>query len=109
MPTRVKHVKDSKGIPYEVPLGAVIGWNDTGEEEDSPCSTDVGIAEANRVAQLLDEHHIPFRFFTSPSSNPYMVRHFFYVAMRNIKRARRIINIWYDNIGKESTTLLYIP
>jgi hypothetical protein len=70
---------------------AVIGGNDTGTWSDSPCNTNVVMAELDAVKKKLHEAGIKTKDVTVETSNVFCISHQVIVKMKDIEEARKIV------------------
>lgn len=90
---------------YREPIYAVCGANDTGMWEDSPCRSDIAVAELETAIKVLDERKIPSKITTCETSNVFCVHHYVIVPPRYIDSAREVVREHYNNVP---TNLMYL-
>lgn len=88
---------------YSEPIDAVIGANDTGAWDDSPCPTTVREAELQKAKDILEQHNIPFLEVVTESSNVFCMHVYLVTHPENKDRAKELVKPLIDD-----AQLLYI-
>lgn len=89
---------------YEQPRFAVCGVNDTGNYDDSPCSSDVAKKEITEVINTFKTKAIPTKLVTCQTSNVFCVHHYLVVPPDYKDEA---ISIVEEHLKNVDTNLLY--
>ena len=90
---------------YERPKYSIVGANDTGMFDDSPCRSDIAEREINDVRQLLKKRRIPNKLKTCSTSNVFCIHHYVIVPPFYYKTARELAD---EHISNIETRLLYL-
>lgn len=90
---------------YSRPSYAVVGANDTGMWDDSPCRSDVAVRELEMVTAFLKGKRIRSKVITCETSNVFCVHHYVIVRPSDYESARELVAEYYSAI---TTQLLYI-
>lgn len=89
---------------YEQPKYALAGANDTGMFDDSPCPSNVSMAEIDSITALLKSKGIPSRQVVTQTSNVFCIHHYVVVPPYYVATAREVVR---EYLNDNSTRLLY--
>ena len=100
-----KYVRIDGWRGYAEPVYAIAGFNDTGTWSDSPCRTDVGQSEKDRLLSVLDAAGIKTKIVTCETSNVFCVHHYIVTKVKDHARALQIVETF---LAENHTDLMYI-
>ena len=87
------------------PTYAVVGANDTGMWDDSPCRTDVATAELKSVAEHLAARGIKTKEVALESSNVFCIGRYLIAYPHEVELARTLVDAYLET---NETNLLYL-
>lgn len=98
-------VSTSEWRGYYEPTNWVAGVDDTGMWEDSPCRSDVGIAELKLATDILEKNKIEFALKDCETSNVFCRHRYVCVNDSDIQKS---IELFLENKIYLGTKLLYL-
>jgi hypothetical protein len=101
---KTKYVRTDGWRGYDEPIYAVVGANDTGTFEDSPCNSNVTTRELGAVKMLLKANKIPYREISCQTSNVFCIHRYVIVPPEQLDVAKKLIS---EKINLSDFQLLY--
>ena len=101
---RTAYVRTDGWRGYSQPVNAVVGANDTGSWDDSPCPTNLATKELLQASDILKKAKIKFKATVCESSNVFCVHRYLVTSEADRARAKDLIQPIIDQ-----ASLLYIP
>ena len=103
--TQMEYIKMDGWRGYEQPKFAVVGANDTGGWDDSPCPSHIAKSELDAVAKLLKKENIKVKKVTCETSNVFCIHHYLIPMLKNVDKAREVVKGYLDST---ETRLIYL-
>jgi hypothetical protein len=91
-----KYVRSDGWRGYYVPVNAVGGVSDTGTWEDSPCPTDIVMAELAGFNHLLRKAGIKFKTTWAKTSNVFAIHRYTCVNPEDRDKALEIAKLYRE-------------
>lgn len=98
-------VANSAWRGYVEPVYAIVGANDTGNWDDSPCPSGIRDKELNAIKEKLLKHGIPTKQMVCESSNVFCVHVYLIAKMKDVEAGRDIVRKY---LTENDTRLAYV-